>query len=322
MLTVFIATKNRAAILRQVLAAFCRIEAPVGGWKLVVVDNGSNDATAQILGEFASQLPLQAVTEPTPGKNSALNTGLQFLEGDVAVFADDDAFPRPDWLTELRRAADSQPECSMFGGAIVPRWESDPPSWVNWVDQGVVYSLTNPTRQRGPMPAYFAFGPNMAIRSSIFAAGARFDCSIGPRGRSYPMGSETDFLMKLSRRGYQTWYVPEAVVEHFIREEQLSKTWVLRRAIHFGRGQCRLRFAEALDKATERKEKILPLLWGIFKQTVLMGAAAVLFRQEALFRRHWKLNVLRGWITEAGILSREQSGSVSRSTLSAVASKD
>lgn len=322
MLTVFIATKNRASVLRKVLETFCQIEAPAGGWKLVVIDNGSSDETAALLTSCAKRLPLQAVTELKPGKNSALNAGLQLLEGDLAVFADDDAFPRRDWLVQLRKAADGQPSYSMFGGAIVPRWESAPPSWVNWVDQGVVYSVTNPARQSGPMPAYFAFGPNMAIRSSIFESGARFDSAIGPNGRSYPMGSETDFLMKLSRRGHNTWYVAEAIVEHFIRNEQLRKSWIFRRAIHFGRGQCRLRFAEAHDNGTVRNEKLLPLIWGMLKQSIAIGSAAVTFRQESLFRRRWNLNVLRGWATEAGILAKQQDAFVSNSTLSAVSPKD
>ena len=192
MLTVFIATRNRAPLLRQVLEGFCHIDAPEGGWKLVVVDNGSTDETKSLL---ARHQPITADggCRAQARKEFGIKTGLQLLEGDLAVFADDDAFPHRDWLVQLRKAVDGQPGYSMFGGAIVPRWESAPPSWVNWVDQGVVYSLTSPTRQSGPMPAYFAFGPNMAIRSSIFEAGARFDCSIGPNGRSYPMGSETDF---------------------------------------------------------------------------------------------------------------------------------
>ena len=128
--------------------------------------------------------------------------------------------------------------------------------------------------------------------------------------------------MRLSRRGHNTWYVAEAVVEHFIRNEQLRKDWVLRRAIHFGRGQCRLRFTEAHDNGAVRNEKLAPLMWGMLKQSVAIGAAAVTFRQEALFRRRWNLNVLRGWATEADMLTREQRASMSSPALSVVSSKE
>ena len=113
------------------------------------------------------------------------------------MFVDDDAFPRRDWLVQLRKAMDGQPGYSTFGGAIVPRWESAPPSWVNWVDHGVVYSLTSPTGKSGPMPAYFAFGSQHGDSYSIFEAGARFDCSIvGAWGPAIQWVAETDFLMR------------------------------------------------------------------------------------------------------------------------------
>ena len=125
MLTVLLATRNRARILRDVLGAFCQLESPPSGWKLVVVDNGSTDQTTQVIASFANRLPLRSVFESKIGKNFALNTGLELVEGDLAVFTDDDVFPRANWLTEMRKAVDAQLAYSMFGGAILPRWERE-----------------------------------------------------------------------------------------------------------------------------------------------------------------------------------------------------
>src|SRR6516164_7913821 len=98
MLTVLLATKNRAAILRQVLESYCRLIPPDGGWNLIIADNGSTDGTPQMIREFVGRLPLQYVIEPTTGKNAALNRGLEYLRGDLVVLTDDDAFPAQDWL--------------------------------------------------------------------------------------------------------------------------------------------------------------------------------------------------------------------------------
>lgn len=201
MLTVLLATRNRAAILRETLEAFCRLQQPSSGWKLVVVDNGSSDQTPAVLASFSSRLPLHTVSEPTAGKNSALNTGLDLVEGDLTVFTDDDTFPHSDWLVELRNAADAQLGYSMFGGTVVPRWEVPPPHWVQWLQQGPVYSLTDPLMKEGPVPPFSVFGPNMAIRTSVFQSGVRLDPSIGPRGSNYPMGSETELTLRLDRQG-------------------------------------------------------------------------------------------------------------------------
>ncbi|HTR21214.1 MAG TPA: glycosyltransferase [Gemmatimonadales bacterium] len=241
MLTVLMATRNGERLLPQVLEAYGRLREPPGGWKLVIVDNGSDDRTLQCLDAFTTRLPLTRLSEPAPGKNLALNTGLAAIAGDLVVFTDDDVFPRPDWLVELRRAADAHEDHAVFGGAVLPRWEAPPPDWIlAWVRLGPVFTLSDPSLPEGPMRPYYVYGPNMAVRARVFAAGFRFDPTIGPRVGDYAMGSETEFVQRLHDAGYRAWHCRSAVVEHFIRRHQLSRSWILGRAVRYGRGQLRL----------------------------------------------------------------------------------
>jgi glycosyltransferase involved in cell wall biosynthesis len=301
MLTVLLATRNREHILRNVLESFCDLQAPSSGWKLIVVDNGSTDKTAQVIASFADRLPLHSVLEKRLGKNCALNTGLEFAEGDLIVLTDDDVFPRADWLVRLREASDRVPEYSIFGGVVLPRWEVPPPSWIQYVDLGPVYTLTGPSWQEGPLAHGLVFGPNMAIRASVFHAGQRFDVSIGPSGSNYAMGSETEFVLRLARQGHNAWHVRGAVVEHFIRQEQLKKAWVLERAIRYGRGQFRLLPSVELCMGVPRS-----LFREFPKEMLLMAAAWAFLGQEALFRSRWRFNMLRGSAIEARKLARER----------------
>ncbi len=304
MLTVLFATRDRAVLLRKVLEAFCRLRPPPSGWKLVVVDNGSRDGTAEAIASFKDRLPLQSIFEPAAGKNLALNTGLQLLEGDLTVLTDDDVFPHPDWLVELRRAADAQRDFSIFAGAILPRWEVPPPDWVKWTDPGPVYTLTDPTRPEGPLAPAMVFGPNMALRSGIFQSGIRFDPTMGPRGGSYPMGSETELVLRLARQGHSAWYAPAAVVEHFIRAEQLRKDWVLRRAIRYGRGKYRLACNPEAREASAQVPRRRFLVKKIAKEGLIIAAASVSVRSEKVFQARWRLNYWRGQLAEARILGR------------------
>jgi glycosyltransferase involved in cell wall biosynthesis len=80
MLTVLLATRNRAGILQNVLEIFCRLQQPAAGRKLVVVDNGSTDRTGDVLVSFTNRPPLHGAFEPSAGKNLALNRGLALLE--------------------------------------------------------------------------------------------------------------------------------------------------------------------------------------------------------------------------------------------------
>ena len=224
MLTVLLATRDRASLLHDVLEAYCHLQSPPSGWKVVIVNNGSTDHTDQVIASFADRLPIQSVLEPKSGKNYALNAGLDRVEGDLTVLTDDDVFPAPDWLVHLRKAADELPEYSMFGGRIIPRWEVAPPAWIQWINLGPIFTTTPPSMKEGPIPAHLIFGPNMAIRSNIFQSGIRFDSSIGPCGPSYPMGSETEILLRLGRQGNKSWHVSQATVEHFVRKPQAGES--------------------------------------------------------------------------------------------------
>lgn len=303
MLTVLFATRNRADILRDVLEEYCHLRPPSSGWKLVIVDNGSTDHTAKVIASFANRLPLHSVVELKLGKNFALNTGLELVEGDLTVLTDDDAFPHADWLVQLRKAADDQPAYSMFGGAVVARWEAPPPPWMQWLNLGPIFTVTPPTIKEGELTLVtLVQGPNMAIRASVFESGMRFDTSIGPRGSSYPMGSETEILLRLSRHGHKAWHVPGAVVEHFVRKEQLNKSWILQRAIRYGRGWYRMAPASKLWIGMPPR-----LFVDIPREGLFMCAAYVLRKQRALLRSRWRFNYLRGQAIEARILARERS---------------
>ena len=240
-LTVVFATYNRAKPLVRVLTAFTGLIAPAGGWKLVVVDNGSTDATPSVLAGFADRLPLVALSCPKPGKNRALNLALPELRGDLAVFTDDDVLPDPDWLLRLRDAADQHPEADLFGGTVLPDWPTPPPAWLS--EQAVEFSVLYAQQRRGSGPCGFAdiFGPNMAIRTAIFTAGTRFAEHVGPDGTNplYAMGSETELLRRLEAAGHRGWFQAEARVRHIIRPEQMEEGWILERAFRYGVGEGR-----------------------------------------------------------------------------------
>lgn len=299
MLTVLLATRNQATILRQTLEAFCHLQEPASGWKLVIVDNGSTDETPAVLASFTNRLPLQAACEPTGGKNSALNTGLSFVEGDLTVFTDDDTFPHSGWLVELRKAADANAAYSMFGGAIAPRWEIPPPPWIQWLEQAPAYTLTDPEMKEGPIRPFLVFGPNMAIRSAVFQSGVRFEPSIGPRSTSYAMGSETELTTRLDEQGHKSWYVPSAVVEHFIRDYQLRQSWVMRRAVRYGRGRFRLDYMQVYRRYPSWFGVPRTFFRQIFEQEKTIIKAWLRSDQQELFCATWRRNFLWGHVVEA-----------------------
>ena len=301
MMTVIMATHNGAHTLATVLEAYARLRAPGCDWKLVIADNASTDDTPSILDRFRSQLPLTTLQVPTPGKNNALNAALEHREGDLVVLTDDDAVPAKNWLHAFRRAADTQNDYDIFGGAIAPRWERPPEPWVlEWVPHDMTYTLTPTGRTDGPLMPTQVGGPNMAVRSTVFDRGHRFDPQIGPKaGGTYAMGSETEFTVRMAQNGHAAWFVADAVVEHMIRSFQMDRQWVLSRAARYGR--CIYR------RDRQQEHDRVALMWGmprwLIREAVAQAFSLLLAKVTAddrrIFEASWHLRYSLGYLAEA-----------------------
>jgi glycosyltransferase involved in cell wall biosynthesis len=298
MLTVVFSTLNGARTLPRMLTSLERVKAPPGDWALVAVDNGSTDDTYAILESFRQRLPLEIVREPRPGKNRALNVARPSWRGDLIVFTDDDIEGDPGWLVALRAAADAQRDYSIFGGMIRPIWPRAPDRWIlEWVDLAVCYTVTDTGQPEGPVAANLVWGPNMAIRADALGAEIWFDEEVGPRGRDYAMGSETDLSLRLAAGGHRAWFCRQAIVGHLIRPEQMTRAWVLGRATRFGRGMYR-RNLHSLAAPP-------PLLLGVPRYLVRMILEGWLRYLRAVpyprarFAARWHLNYLLGCVQEA-----------------------
>jgi len=82
-------------IVRRVLAVPLRIE-------LIIVDDGSNDGTCDVLQGLARELPIQLVLQQAnAGKGSALRRGFQEVTGDLVVIQDGDLEYSPEEFPQL-----------------------------------------------------------------------------------------------------------------------------------------------------------------------------------------------------------------------------
>jgi hypothetical protein len=149
------------------------------------------------------------------------------------------------------------------------------------------------------MDHQFAVGPNMAVRKSVFDDGLRFDPTIGPQGSTYAMGSELEFVKRLARHGYKAWHVRNARVAHFIRDFQMTRDWILRRAIRLGRGLYRIGRMERTVTVPTWRGVPRYLYRDLVRQAGLLAKGVLTFQREAMFRAQWELNVVRGQILEA-----------------------
>jgi len=302
-ISILVATHNGVHTLPRMLDAMMRLRNPVRNWRLLVIDNASTDATADLLETYRERLPLTIFEHPRRGKNRALNRGLaseEVLESDIIVFTDDDVIPAPNWLRALEAASDGQGAPDILGGPIRPNWEKAPPTWLlEVIPPGPAFALTADEKAPGTIRAVDIWGANMAVRGSWFRRGYRFNEGVGPAGGLYMMGSETDFLARIEQAGARAWFVPDASVEHIVRQHQLTTDWIGKRAFRYGRSQFHRQQMSSGISSSPRWRGVPRWLIRQQMETRMAFEWARLRRQEReVFAHTWRLGFLRGVASE------------------------
>lgn len=240
-LSVVFATRDRAGQLRATLQRYCEWDTRDIAWELIVVDNASTDETAQVLDDMASSLPLTRLYVPEPGQNRARNQALDRLRGRFVLFTDDDVLPAIDCARAYLAATRRWPRDSIFGARIEPRFPLGTPDWMQSPDfefSTTAFARYKPSEHEGHVRRH-PYGPSFLVRRAAIGD-LRFPAHLGPQQGSYAMGGEGDFLRRLAARGHAYVHVPDAYVEHVVRDEQVEPGWLLRRANKKGRGQVYL----------------------------------------------------------------------------------
>ena len=272
--SVIMINRNGGAAVQRAIAT-CRIaiEAALSvepRIEFVIVDNGSTDSPeVQITRELQpAAFPWRIVYERQAGVNYARNAGIEQSSGEVLFFVDSDLEFDPGWLRAFVAAAADHPNSRIFAGRVrVGRLEIPAPQWLalsgplartaivvqcDYGDQIVELALTESC---GPV------GPNMGFHRSLFREFGPFDTRFGLRPGSLVPGAEAEFFDRLARGGLTFLYVPRAVVDHPLRQSQMTRAYFKARLHGVGRATSRLRMIRG-----ERPKRLFGLTLYVFPQ--------------------------------------------------------
>jgi glycosyltransferase involved in cell wall biosynthesis len=207
LVSVVIATRNRAEQLRSCMRALRR-SSPPPGWtvELIVVDNGSIDATATVVAsecEPGDRLHVRYLVEPRQGKAVAVNTGTAAAGGSIVAFLDDDVEAEPGWLGAIVECFHQEPALGLLTGRVIGVEGSSTAT-----TRASEETLLDPDRSLQGL----ALGCNLAVRRDVIAAVRGRDTRLGPgRGLAY---EDIDFVYRVLRRGFRGRFSPRPVVVH------------------------------------------------------------------------------------------------------------
>jgi glycosyltransferase involved in cell wall biosynthesis len=216
LISVVICSYNGSRTLRGALEALERVEYPA--FEVIVVDDGSKDATPEIARRHGVRLIQQA----NQGLSAARNTGWQAARGEIVAYLDDDAAPDPHWLQYLAHAFQTSDFAAIAGPNIA--FPDD-----NFIAQCVDHSPGNPThvliddREAEHLP-----GCNMAYRRAWLADVGGLD----PLFRI--AGDDVDLCWRIQQRGGKLGFHAGAMVWHH-RRGSIRTYW--KQQFNYGRAE-------------------------------------------------------------------------------------
>lgn len=200
-ISVVVPCRNAAAIIGHQLEALAR-QGCVRDWELVVVDNGSDDDTRQVVEGFRDRLPRLTVVDAHDRRGAAYarNVGARAASGENVAFCDADDEVGDGWLAAVELALREH-------RAIAFRTDTDK---LNGGEAGRASRQVDGLQQY-TYPPYLPYsGATIAIRRDLFLKLGGFD-------ESMLACEDADFCWRLQLAGVDLHFVRDAVVHVRLR---------------------------------------------------------------------------------------------------------
>ncbi len=205
-ISVIVCTHNGARTIGDCLDGLLGLDYP--DFEVIVVDDGSTDATAAIVREYGFH---RIITQHI-GLSNARNIGMEAATGEIVAYLDDDARPDPHWLTYLAATFLTTTHAGVGGPNITPPGDGPIADCVANAPGGPTHVLLS-DQQAEHIP-----GCNMAFRKTCLQAIGGFD----PQYRV--AGDDVDICWRLHEQGWTLGFSPAAVVWHH-RRNSIRAFW-------------------------------------------------------------------------------------------------
>lgn len=238
-LTVAICTYNRADRLSKLIKAlreqFCSIP-----FEILIVDNNSTDETQEVLSKFITveEPQVRVIIEEkqgiVPARNRAImeSMGSQFL-----YFMDDDELPLPGLLEAVVHSLIVE-GADCVGGRVRVVFNKHRPKWLTddllgffaEVDYGNKSFWIKDHKHK-------IWTCNVGYKTALFKDGLLFDQRYNREGKNIGGGEDEIMFNRLFETGVKMRYRPDMVVEHFVEEWRVRRSYFIR--LHYLSGKKR-----------------------------------------------------------------------------------
>ena len=221
-LSVIVPVLNGADVLPACLKALGRSE--FRAFEVLVVDDGSRDASPQIAAEYGAQY---IRTASTLGPANARNLGARYASADILVFVDADVVLPPDALSRIADTFDQNPDTSAVFGSY-----DDAPDHPAFISQykNLMHHYVHQVSREAAATFWAGCG---AMRKTVFEQFGGFDAA----RYKEPTIEDVALGMELAHAGHSITLDKQLMVKHLKRWTifTLVKTDIVHRAVPWTR---------------------------------------------------------------------------------------
>jgi len=254
-ISVVVPAYNAAGIIGACIDSILRDDSSPGDREVIVVDNGSADATRAVI----SRYPVRYLCQPKPGAAAARNMGIRHARGEYVAFTDADCVVERRWLAELVQGFENASIACVGGEIAVPPPENDLEHYC--VEFNSISQENAVERKVNLFPHVIT--ANAMFRRGIFDKVGYFDERLTSAG-----GEDLDLGWRIHWAGYRMRYVPSARVVH---RHKSSIRQLFRQHYRYGYG-----WTVIVRKHRELFKNAGPSFWGICPGDIRAFRAAVL----------------------------------------------
>jgi GT2 family glycosyltransferase len=237
-ISVVICCHNSASLLRTTLAHLMIQESPTAPWEVLLVDNGSTDATAEVARSYwqSGPAPLRIVEESRVGLRHARERSLAEAQYGLLAFVDDDNWVAGNWVRTVCEIMCSEPRLGAVGSIRTPTYEAPPPAWFD--DYHSPYAvLTDHELEHLEQPPEYLAGAGLCVRKAAWQElvqnGYEFQLT-GRKGKKLQGGEDAELTMALRLSGWQLRIDPRLRLQHFMPGQRLQWTYLRRLQRNYG----------------------------------------------------------------------------------------
>lgn len=225
--SVIIPTYNRAPFLKTCLLSLETQIYDKQDFEVIVIDDGSTDATAELLREFKDRTTLNFsfISHPNSGVSFSRNVGIQASKARYIVFTDDDCILVPDWLSKMHHFFSLQDDSIAGIGGPLNSVTKDRTSYaarfIEYIDEfnyipvfGKYFiRVVHVSRLTGQEQIPYVRTSNAMFRANCLKEVGGFDISF-----RRPGGEDPDVCYRLLNLNYHFRVYKDLAVNHQCRE--------------------------------------------------------------------------------------------------------